>query len=111
MNNEFENQSELEEVQKTPVKSLAPTTRYAYQGVYSSVYNANVGEGLVRHDHTFSHTTVCIQGRMIVRKEGKEAELTPLDSPLLLAANEWHEIEALESNTIFMNQSTMNAEV
>ena len=88
--------------------SLAPTTRYVYNGVNSAIYIASAGQGLLRHEHPFSHTTVCIQGKMVVRKEGKELELTPLDSPLLLTANEWHEIEALENNTIFMNQSSMN---
>jgi quercetin dioxygenase-like cupin family protein len=85
--------------------SIAPTTRYVYKGVNSGIYVANIGEGLIRHEHTFAHTTVCIQGRMVVRKEDKELELTPMDSPLLLTANEWHEVEALEPNTIFMNQS------
>jgi quercetin dioxygenase-like cupin family protein len=91
--------------------SIAPTTKYVYNGVKSAIYIANAGQGLPRHEHNFSHTTVCIQGRMVVRKEGKELELTPLDSPLLLTANEWHEIEALEPNTIFMNQSAVNTEV
>jgi hypothetical protein len=45
---------------------------------------------------------------MVVRKEDKELELTPLDSPLLLTAHEWHEVEALEPNTIFMNQSPVS---
>jgi quercetin dioxygenase-like cupin family protein len=88
--------------------SLAPTTRYVYNGVNSAIYMADTGQGLPRHEHTFSHTTVCIQGKMVVRKEGKELELTPVDSPLLLTANEWHEIEALEPNTIFMNQSPVS---
>jgi quercetin dioxygenase-like cupin family protein len=88
--------------------SIPPITRYAYSGVYSAVYTADAGEGLTRHQHSFSHTTVCIQGKTIVRKEGKELEMTPSDSPLLLTANEWHEIEALEDNTIFMNQSPVN---
>lgn len=84
--------------------SVAPTTRYVYHGVNSVIYTVNAGQGLPRHEHTFAHTTVCIQGRMVVRKEGKEIELTPMDAPLLLTANEWHEVEALEPNTIFMNQ-------
>lgn len=104
-------ESEIEEVQKTPITSIAPTTKYIYQGVYSSLYNATVGQGLPRHEHMFAHTTVCIQGKMVVRKEGKELELTPLDSPLLLTENEWHDIEALEPNTIFMNQSSRNEAV
>ena len=91
--------------------SIPPTTRYAYSGVYSAVYAADAGEGLPRHEHPFSHTTVCIQGKTIVRKEGKELEMTPEDAPLLLTANEWHEIEALAPNTIFMNQSAINTEV
>jgi quercetin dioxygenase-like cupin family protein len=88
--------------------SIPPITRYVYNGVNSAIYIASAGQGLLRHEHPFSHTTVCIQGKMVVRKEGKELELTPVDSPLLLTANEWHEIEALEDNTIFMNQSSMN---
>jgi quercetin dioxygenase-like cupin family protein len=88
--------------------SLAPTTRYVYNGVNSAIYVTDTGQGLPRHEHAFAHTTVCIQGRMVVRKDGKELELTPADSPLLLAANEWHEIESLEPNTIFMNQSSMS---
>jgi len=91
--------------------SIPPITRYAYSGVYSLIYTANAGEGLPRHEHSFSHTTVCIQGKTIVRKEGKELEMTPEDAPLLLTANEWHEIEALAPNTIFMNQSAINTEV
>ena len=93
------------------MKSIPPITRYAYSNVYSSIYTANTGEGLLRHEHPFSHTTVCIQGKTIVRKEGKKLEMTPEDAPLLLAANEWHEIEAIEPNTIFMNQSAINTEV
>lgn len=88
--------------------SLAPTTRYVYNGVNSAIYIANAGQGLPRHEHGFAHTTVCIQGRLVARKEGKELELTPNDAPLLLTANEWHEIEALEPNTIFMNQSPIS---
>jgi quercetin dioxygenase-like cupin family protein len=88
--------------------SIAPTTRYVYSGVNSAIYMADTGQGLLRHEHTFAHTTVCIQGKMVVRKEDKEIELTPLDSPLLLTAHEWHEVEALEPNTIFMNQSPVS---
>lgn len=88
------------------VIGIPPTTRYTYNGVISAIYIANTGKGLPRHEHGFAHTTVCIQGRMVVRKKGKQVELTPRDAPLLLAANEWHEIEALEPNTIFMNQSS-----
>ena len=46
----------------------------------------------------------------MVRKEGKQVERTPEDSPLLLPGDEWHEIEALEPNTIFINQYPVGME-
>jgi hypothetical protein len=46
---------------------------------------------------------MCIAGSCIIRKENKEITLTSKDNAIDLAANEWHEIEALENNTIFVN--------
>ena len=69
-----------------------------------------MGDGLPKHEHSFAHTTVCIQGSIIIRKENKEKIVTMYDNPLLLAANEWHEIEALEPDTIFINQFPVGVE-
>jgi len=91
-------------------KSINPINRFNYNNTISLVYKAKVGEGLPKHEHTFAHTTVCIQGSMIVRKENKEKVVTMYDNPLLLTANEWHEIEALENDTIFINQFPDNVE-
>lgn len=76
---------------------------FRYAGLMNQVYHANKGEGLPRHEHTFSHLTACYSGSCVVRKEGKELILTKDSSPVDLAANEWHEIEALEDNTTFVN--------
>ena len=67
------------------------------------VYYASKNEGLIRHEHTFPHLTVCIQGSCVIRKEGKELIVTKDSTAILLKENEWHEIEALEDSTIFMN--------
>ena len=67
------------------------------------MYYANKNEGLKRHEHWFPHLTVCIQGSCVIRKEGKELVITKDSTAILLTENEWHEIEALEDNTIFMN--------
>lgn len=84
--------------------------RFVYNNTNNAVYRADVGEGLAKHSHTFAHTTVCIQGVLLVRKEGKQVELRPEESPLLLVADEWHEFEALEPNTIFINQFPVGME-
>lgn len=68
-----------------------------------SVYHANVGEGLPKHEHEYSHLTMCHAGSCIVRKEGRELIMTKDTRPVNLVANEWHEIEALEAGTVFVN--------
>lgn len=90
--------------------SIKPIFRYEYNKTNNSIYKANTGDGLPKHEHTFAHTTTCIQGSMVVRKENKELIISMYSNPLLLAANEWHEIEALEPNTIFINQFPIGTE-
>ena len=68
-----------------------------------NVYRCNAGEGLPRHEHTFAHATVCHAGKIVVRKEGVEKEFTAESGAVVLKANEWHEIEALEDGTAFEN--------
>ena len=68
-----------------------------------TVYHADAGQGLPRHAHPYSHLTICTTGRCIVRKEGRELEMTKDTQPVNLVGVEWHEIEALEDNTVFIN--------
>lgn len=72
-------------------------------GAGINVYHANAGEGLARHEHAYSHLTFCHAGKCIVRKEGKELVMTKDTQPVNLVAGEWHEIEALEDGTVFVN--------
>lgn len=74
-----------------------------YDGAAVNVYHANKGEGLPQHDHAFSHLTMCHAGSCIIRKEGKSLIMTKDTQPVNLVANEWHEIEALEDGTVFVN--------
>jgi hypothetical protein len=46
---------------------------------------------------------MCNAGSCIIRKENKEIVLTKHSKPVNLIANEWHEIEALEDETVFVN--------
>ncbi len=39
----------------------------------------------------------------MIRKEGVQRVLTKHDKPVNLKAGEWHEIEALENGTVFVN--------
>lgn len=74
-----------------------------YDGASLYVYHANKGQGLPRHEHVYSHLTMCHAGSIIVRKEGRELIMTKETQPVNLVANEWHELETLEDGTVFVN--------
>ena len=83
--------------------ALTPRHSFTYDGAQLNVYHANKGEGLPRHEHIYSHATICHSGSCAVRVEEKELVMTKDTQPVNLPAGKWHEIEALEDNTVFVN--------
>lgn len=83
--------------------AIAPFHSFSYDGARLNIYHANKGEGLPLHAHAYSHATMCCAGSCVVRKEGKELVMTKTTQPVNLVAGEWHEIEALEDGTVFVN--------
>lgn len=82
---------------------LEPQHSFIYEATKNNVYHANKGEGLPKHQHDYAHATICHSGSIVIRKEGKEVIATKDSGAFNLVANEWHEIEALEDNTVFVN--------
>jgi quercetin dioxygenase-like cupin family protein len=76
---------------------------FTYDGVVLNVYHANKGEGLPKHAHTFSHATICHAGSCKVNLFERSHTINKDSLPLDLPPNQWHEIEALEDNTVFVN--------
>lgn len=85
------------------ITMIAPVFTIDYDGARLNIYHANISEGLPKHEHAFSHLTMCHAGSIIVRKEGRSLVMTKDTQPVNLVANEWHEIEALEDGTVFVN--------
>ena len=85
------------------MNTVTPRFTVTQDGTTLNVYHANKGEGLPRHDHLYAHLTLCHAGSIAVRKEGKEVVRTKDNQPINLVAKEWHEIEALEDGTVFVN--------
>jgi quercetin dioxygenase-like cupin family protein len=83
--------------------TVSPAHSFTYELNTINVYHADKGEGLPKHEHTFAHATFCTAGSCAIRKEGKEVIVTKATQPINLIANEWHEIEALEDGTVFIN--------
>ena len=77
--------------------------KFAYAGAEINVFHADKGQGLAKHEHVYSHATMCQVGSCVVRVKGKEIILTAKSQPIDLPANFPHEIEALEDGTVFVN--------
>jgi quercetin dioxygenase-like cupin family protein len=82
---------------------IQPNHSFNYDGVKVNVFHANKGEGLPKHEHAYAHATMCNAGSCWVRKEGKEVLIDKNTQPINLVAGEWHEIEAAEDGTVFVN--------
>ena len=85
------------------ISTISPSHSFTYAGTQINVYHADKNEGLLSHSHTYSHATVCHNGSCLVSLEGRSYTIDKNSQPLNLPANEWHEIEALEDNTVFVN--------
>lgn len=85
------------------VKRVEPAHLVTYDGATMSVYHANKGEGLPKHAHAYAHLTMCHAGKCVIRKEKIEKVIDKYTQPINLKEVEWHEIEALEDGTVFVN--------
>lgn len=82
---------------------MTPKHSLTYDGATLKIYHANKGEGLPKHDHVYSHATMCHAGSIRVSNARQSIVMTKDTQPVNLVANEWHEIEALEDGTVFVN--------
>lgn len=85
------------------VINVNPTHSFSYGDTEFNVMYANKGEGIEKHEHTFNHITICLNGSCKIKKENIEKIIDKNSGAINLKENEWHEIEANEDNTIFVN--------
>lgn len=76
---------------------------FNYGNTRLNVYHADKGEGLPSHMHGYDHATFCTAGSCIIRTAKVTTTINKESQPLNLVANEWHEIEAAEDGTVFVN--------
>ena len=82
---------------------INPVHSFAYENTIIAIFHADKNQGLTKHQHNYSHATMCNSGSIVIRKENKEFIMTKDTKPVNLVADEWHEIEALEDGTVFVN--------
>lgn len=86
------------------VEAIHPSSSLNNNGSNINIYKANKGQGLPKHNHDYSHITICRAGSCIIRREADTDIILTKDSKQVnLVAYNWHEIEALEDGTVFVN--------
>lgn len=85
------------------VIDVQPKHNISYDGANVRVYHANKGEGLSKHAHAYSHATICMSGSCKLTQEEKSVITNKDSTPINLVAGKYHEIEALEDGTVFIN--------
>lgn len=85
------------------VIAVPPKHDMTYGGAVVRVYHANKGEGIPSHIHSYSHATICTAGSCKLTQDEKSVVVNKESTPVNLLAGKWHEIEALEDNTVFVN--------
>ena len=90
------------------VQATPPKHTFTYDGAQLNVYHASKGFGIPIHSHAYSHATICHNGSCVVRMEGKERVIDKHSGAFNLPAGQWHEIEALEDDTVFVNVFSEN---
>ena len=83
--------------------TVAARHSFTYDGAQLNVYHVDKGQGLEKHQHSYAHATMCNSGSCLVTLEGRSYTIDKNSKPLNLPAGEWHEIEALEDGTVFVN--------
>ena len=92
------------------MNTVVPVFVVKQDGTTLNVYHAAKGDGLPKHEHVYAHLTFCHSGSLVIRKENRELLMTKNTRPVNLIENEWHEIEALEDGTVFVNVFAENTD-
>ena len=85
------------------IEHIFPHHSFLYDGTRVNIYHADKGQGLPKHEHNYAHATMCHSGSCLISLENRNYTINKDSKPLNLPHSEWHEIEALEDNTVFVN--------
>ena len=86
-----------------------PTFSFDVNNATINVFTGiNAGDGHPKHEHDYDHVTTVTSGRLKVTTPNVSFEMDKNTKPILFPANEWHELEALEDNTSFINVFGLN---
>jgi len=87
----------------TPIIEKEPAHQMNVNGVLVQSFYVNNGEGVNNHEHDYSHVTLCHSGKIRITNSYVQVDMDSNTPAILIKGDEWHQIEALENNTIFIS--------
>jgi quercetin dioxygenase-like cupin family protein len=85
-------------------KQAMPRFFFTLDGCTVNTFHIDkAGEGHPKHVHNHDHVTQVHSGRLLVTMAHTSFVMTKDSQPINFPANEWHELEALDDNTVFCN--------
>jgi len=85
-------------------KQAMPRFTFDIEGCTINTFHIEkCGEGHPKHVHDYDHVTQVHSGKLLVTTPHSVFEMTKDTKPIRFPANEWHELEALEDDTVFCN--------
>jgi quercetin dioxygenase-like cupin family protein len=85
-------------------KQAMPTFHFDVNGCTINTFHIQKsGEGHPKHEHEYDHVTQVHSGKLLVTTPTTSFIMDKNSKPILFPANEWHELEAIEDETVFCN--------
>lgn len=85
------------------IQAVSPKFSFKYASAKIDIYHADKNQGLPYHSHIYSHAVACCSGSCILRLRNKVVIIDKNSQPVNLPANVYHEIEAIEDGSVFVN--------
>ncbi len=85
------------------VIDVEPKHSVTLNNVHFAIYHAEPGQGVGKHEHLYAHATFCPSGKIKINKENLEVFMDKNSNPVMLSGETWHQIEAVEEGTVFVN--------
>lgn len=89
--------------QPSLILERGPQHEMNINNVLFQTFHVNTGEGINSHTHDYSHVTICHAGKIRITKSHVQVEMDKNTPAVMLKGEEWHQIEAIEDNTVFVN--------
>ena len=73
-------------------------------GIKAKIVRMSCGDEVIQHKHQFPHLSILLSGRVMVKTDNREWQMSALDGPTstVIEAGIYHALKALTDNVVWM---------